>query len=221
MKTILVGSHGASICLIQAADSSDGDSLKAEYDAICSRTKRQDILLAGVLVDSWNNDLSPWEAPPVFGDEPFGGGAEKTLSFIENEVLRRVKDNCLHDGADVRYIIGGYSLAALFALWACHKTDLFFGCAAASPSVWFPDFLPFATKNTLKANHVYLSLGDKEAKTKNSVMATVEDCIRELDNIYRASTWSQCTLEWNKGNHFKDADIRTAKAFAEVVGHLP
>ena len=26
------------------------------------------------------------------------------------------------------------------------------------------------------------------------------------------------TLEWNSGNHFKDAGIRTAKAFAWVMG---
>jgi len=27
-------------------------------------------------------------------------------------------------------------------------------------------------------------------------------------------------LEWNEGNHFKDADIRTAKAFAWAIDHL-
>jgi hypothetical protein len=28
-----------------------------------------------------------------------------------------------------------------------------------------------------------------------------------------------CVLEWNKGNHFKEPDIRTAKAFAWLVGN--
>ena len=27
-----------------------------------------------------------------------------------------------------------------------------------------------------------------------------------------------CILEWNEGNHFKDPDLRTAKAFAWVLG---
>ncbi len=26
-----------------------------------------------------------------------------------------------------------------------------------------------------------------------------------------------CTLEWNQGNHFKDVEIRTAKAFSWVM----
>ena len=29
-----------------------------------------------------------------------------------------------------------------------------------------------------------------------------------------------CALEYNPGNHFKDADIRTAKAFARVINNL-
>ena len=57
---------------------------------------------------------------------------------------------------------------------------------------------------------------DKEEKTKNPVMATVGDCIRE------AHAWlQQCgirsTLEWNPGNHFRDPGLRTAKAFAWVM----
>ena len=38
--------------------------------------------LAAFAVRDWNRDLSPWEAPPVFGKLPFGGMAEETLSFV-------------------------------------------------------------------------------------------------------------------------------------------
>ena len=47
-------------------------------------------------------------------------------------------------------------------------------------------------------------------------MAAVSERIREAHDLL----WSQginTTLEWNQGNHFKDADIRTAKAFAWVM----
>ena len=27
----------------------------------------------------------------------------------------------------------------------------------------------------------------------------------------------RCTLEWNSGGHFKDAELRTAKAFSRVI----
>ena len=70
--------------------------------------------------------------------------------------------------------------------------------------------------NKLHADAVYLSLGDREEKTRNPVMARVGDAIREAyDHLQKAGT--DCVLEWNKGNHFKDADLRTAKAFAWLM----
>ena len=68
-----------------------------------------------------------------------------------------------------------------------------------------------------KADCVYLSLGDKEEKTKNKIMATVGDRIREQYELLRSIN---CTLEWNEGNHFKEPDIRTAKAFAWCIERL-
>ena len=47
-------------------------------------------------------------------------------------------------------------------------------------------------------------------------MATVGDKIRELDSFLAQEDFD-CVLEWNEGNHFKDFDIRTAKAFASVM----
>lgn len=29
----------------------------------------------------------------------------------------------------------------------------------------------------------------------------------------------ECVLEWNRGNHFTEPDIRTAKAFAWLLGN--
>ena len=107
---------------------------------------------------------------------------------------------------------GRYSLAGLFALWASTQTDLFYGVAAASPSVWFPGWMEFEQQHPMQAQHIYLSLGDKEEHTKNAVMAAVGDNIRTLHSrlIERGA---DCTLEWNSGGHFKNADLRTAKAF--------
>jgi hypothetical protein len=71
-------------------------------------------------------------------------------------------------------------------------------------------------ENKLHADAVYLSLGDREEKTRNPVMARVGDAIREAYDHLR-QTGTDCVLEWNKGNHFKDADLRTAKAFAWLM----
>ena len=63
---------------------------------------------------------------------------------------------------------------------------------------------------------VYLSLGDREEKVRNRIMAAVGDRIREAYDLLLERE-IDCVLEWNEGNHFKDADIRTAKAFAWVL----
>ena len=162
-----------------------------------------------VKVENWNHDLSPWNAPAVFGPEDFGDGAENTLE----EVLQLCTDN------DRKYCIGGYSMAGLFALWAAMQTDRFKGVAATSPSVWFPGFLEDMKSRRVGSDCIYLSLGDKEEKTRNPVMAQVGNCIRET------FTWLKeegipCTLEWNHGGHFKEPDMRTARAFAWVMEEL-
>ena len=78
----------------------------------------------------------------------------------------------------------------------------------------YPNFL--AEAGVSDAEAVYLSIGDREEKTRNPVMATVGDRIREAHALLKAQG-IHTALEWNPGNHFKDADIRTAKAFAWVM----
>ena len=111
---------------------------------------------------------------------------------------------------------GGYSLAGLFALWAATQTNALYGVAAASPSVWFPGWPEYEAAHPIQAQRVYLSLGDREEHTKNQTMASVGDNIRALHTaLTRRGTDS--ALEWNAGGHFKDIDLRTARAFAWVM----
>jgi hypothetical protein len=203
--TYSYGNPDAGTVLIQMVDDHDLKEIEAEAEAIRERTDA-DFHLIGIKVQSWNDDLSPWEAPAVFGKEGFGGRAGSTL----DEVMTLCTDR------NRTYYIGGYSLAALFALWAAYQTDIFKGVAAASPSMWFPYFLEYMKENTIKVGSVYLSLGDKEEKTKNPVMATVGDRIREAADVLKGQGVNT-VLEWNQGNHFKDAGIRTAKAFAWLL----
>ena len=196
------GNPEASTVLIQMVDDHDSGLMESEIAGIRSLTDRDFCLLA-VPGANWNRDLSPWEAPPVFGKEGFGDGAARTLE----EVLSFCGDR------DKTYILGGYSLAGLFALWAACRTDVFSAVAAASPSVWFPGFIDYLKAHEMKASRVYLSLGDREERTRNPVMASVGDRIRETAGLLQASG-VQPVLEWNPGNHFVDSDRRMAKAFA-------
>lgn len=193
---------------LQPVDEHDAELLDSEMDAM--RDCALPFALAAFEVKDWNRDLSPWEAPPVFGKVPFGGGAEDTLLFVTERLLPELRAR-LSLPEDVKFCIGGYSLAGLFALWASTRTDAFSGVAAASPSVWFPGWIDYVKTHPIQTEKIYLSLGDLEERAKNPVMATVGDRIRELHALQQAD--HTVTLEWNPGNHFQDSDLRTAKAF--------
>ena len=75
----------------------------------------------------------------------------------------------------------------------------------------FPGFTEYIKENNIKAKAVYLSLGDREEKTRNPVMATVGHAIRSVHETI-SDSGINTILEWNQGNHFKDVDIRMAKA---------
>lgn len=208
MKTFEYGNPASDIVLIQPVDDHDLALIDNEIAAIVDHSDK-DFRLIAVKVDDWNTDLSPWKAPAVFGKDDFGGGAKNALASILP----------LCEDMNKTYLIGGYSLAGLFALWAAYQTDVFKGVAAASPSVWFPDFENYVFQNSIQTESVYLSLGDKEEKTRNPVVAQVGNAIRSIYH-HLSDSIIDCTLEWNQGNHFKDADIRTAKAFAWLLNRI-
>ncbi|MBQ6508090.1 MAG: hypothetical protein IJI07_01330 [Flexilinea sp.] len=182
--------------------------------ALCAET-RVPFLLAEFEVEDWNRDLSPWKEPPVFGPEGFGEGAAHTLHFIQENLIPGIRERYdLPKGIPV--IIGGYSLAGLFSLWSAYQTDAFMAAAAASPSVWFIGWIDYAQAHRFRGKYTYLSLGDKEGRTRNPVMAKVNDCIQTQLELLTDNGIS-CTLEWNKGDHFKESGIRSAKAFAWCI----
>lgn len=194
-------------CLITFYADFDKHSLEELFDSV------PDVSIVAVEVKDWNHELSPWKAPPVFGTEGFGDGAGDMLNYILDELISGV--GCK------RYAIGGYSLAGLFSLWACYRTDVFSGCAAASPSVWFPDWDSFIQSNTIRSENVYLSMGEKESKTKNQIMRTVSDrIILQHDVLAKQIGEDHTILEWNPGNHFQDFVKRKSNAFNWIVGRL-
>ena len=206
---ILYQDEAATHLLIQPIDEHDLELLDQEIEAIKKLSDKPFSLVAFMIKD-WNQELTPWAAPAVFGKVPFGNGAEKTLEFITSRLLPEVQENIPH------LILGGYSLAGLFALWAGYQTDKFDGIVAASPSVWFPKWIEYATDNKPLAKSIYLSLGDKEEKAKNPVMAQVGNAIRRQNELLTGQM-DNTILEWNPGNHFVDSEKRTAKGFAWVM----
>ena len=209
----IYGEAHAEYLLFQMTGEHELQSMDGEVAAIAQSAHH--FLFAAIPVESWNDALSPWEAPAVWGKQGFGGKAADTLRFLTEQAIPTLKLQ-LDLPENVKIILGGYSLAGLFALWASTQTNQFYGVAAASPSVWFPGWMEFERQRPIQAQRIYLSLGDKEEHTKNAVMAVVGDNIRTLHSQLIARG-ADCTLEWNSGGHFKDADLRTARAFRWVM----
>lgn len=226
-----------------------------------------DFLLACVRVFDWNEDLTPWVAPGIFGNSDFSGLAPQTLDYLLHEMIPEIlherslaragmiepyadfsslfppasdaphtspqnpgpphrkqtsaphPDNSYSgtpENTSVRFFLGGYSMAALFCLWTAYQTDIFSGIAAASPSLWYPDFIEYMEENEIHTDAVYLSIGTKEESIRNRVMSRIGDGIRAADEILSRQNILK-TLEWNPGKHFQDQEKRTALGFAWLL----
>ena len=120
--------ESADICLIQPIGNHDLEILDKEVEQIKKLAPTVPFSFVAMLINDWNNELSPWKAPAVFGDEDFGAGANDTLTFITETLLKKLNMNTDH------IYLGGYSLAGLFSLWAAYQTDIFSGIAAVPRS---------------------------------------------------------------------------------------
>ena len=151
-------------------------------------------------------------------DEPFTGGADAYLETLTGEIIPAI---IAEVGSEPAYVaLAGYSLAGLFAVYAMYRTNSFARIASASGSMWYPDFVEFAKSYQPAAlpEKLYLSLGDKEARTRNQVMATVEQNTGALFDYYK-SLGVETVFEMNPGNHFQDAAQRMAKGIVWLVGN--
>ena len=212
--------HENSTCdsfLIQPIDIHESEMLSKEAELIKKLSPNKPFTLIAFCIDDWNTELSPWESPAVFGSEPFGSDAPKTLSFITDYLLPELND-IYPSSRKKHFYLGGYSLAGLFALWSAYQTDIFHGIAAVSPSVWFPGWKDYIASHIIHTPQVYLSLGKKEERARNKLMSAVGDSIRfQHELLSKESKVKRCTLEWNDGNHFADPELRTAKGFAWLL----
>lgn len=214
----IVGISSSSRVFIQPVDDHDLEEMQSEKETLTRLAGTEEWCILPVKIRDWNQELTPWKGAPVWGKEGFGDGASETLDQILHEIMPKFDQK--YPCPDRKYYIGGYSLAGLFALWAAYQTDRFSGTAAVSPSVWYPGWLSYAGEHKPLVRNIYLSLGDKEEKTRNKVMATVGDAIRKQQKLL-SDSGTACILEWNPGNHFKDNGIRMAKGFAWLLKHEP
>lgn len=165
-----------------------------------------------VLISSleWNHDMTPWSIPSYArGAEVITGGADEYLSLL-GEIIEKAE---MITGPVSWRGIAGYSLAGLFALYSLFRTDWFSRAASISGSLWFPGFVDYVCTHEMvkKPESIYLSLGDKEKKTRNAVMRSVEENTVRIAE-YLNGKGIRTSFVLNPGNHFTDPVERTVKA---------
>ena len=206
----LFGSDNPDCLLIQPSARHETATLEAEAAQIAALSQTP-FVLATVELEDWIIDLMPWPDRNISREEEAGRHAPDTLHYILDALIPELKRRF----GDRPIILGGYSLGGLFALWAAGQTDGFKALAAASPSVWIKDWIPYATKQPPMTEAIYLSLGEREEHVKNQAIARVGDCLRvQYALLQRQMGPDRCTLVWEEGNHFTDNEGRLARAFA-------
>lgn len=185
------------------------------YDALCKMTNR-DFVLAAISGLDWGHDMTPWEIPAIPHGDPCTGGAGDYIENLKQEIIPDILSRL--DFAPSFTAIAGYSLAGLFALYCCYKTDIFDRVVSVSGSLWYPGFMDFAVSNEMlkRPEKMYISLGDKEAKTRIKMMQPVRENTDELVRLYKEAGMD-FTYEINPGNHFTDVIRRTAKGIRAVL----
>ena len=191
----------------------EADRVLTELDKLAA----PDFHLLSITGISWEQDLTPWYCPALFANEAdYSGGADEYLELLAGEIIPRAKR--LLDREPTFTAISGYSLAGLFALYSLYRCDAFSRAASMSGSLWYPNFISFieSTEMRSRPEKIYISLGDRESRTSNPVLRTVQENTETAVGLYRRAG-IDVTWELNPGNHFKNAALRSARGIKAII----
>ena len=204
VNTFLNAEPGAPIIYLNTASGEGQKVFEAAQATSC-----KPFTLVTISDLDWNHDMAPWDSPAAFKKgEPFTGGADDYLRLLVEEIIPRAEKELA--GPPAWRGIAGYSLAGLFALYAIYQTDVFSRVGCMSGSLWFPGFKEYIFSHEPKRQPdcIYFSLGDKEAKTRNPVLKTVQENTEEIRAFYQ-SKGIDTVFQLNPGNHFVQGIERT------------
>ena len=165
----------------------------------------------------WNHDMVPWDSPPAFKNAaPCTGGADDYLQLLTEKIIPTAEKEIT--GVPRWRGIAGYSLAGLFALYTTYRTDLFSHVGSISGPLWFPGIKEyiFSHEPKRRPDCIYFSLGDKESKTRNQILRSVQQNTEEIQPFYQAQGINT-TFQLNPGNHYNHAAERTAAGFCWLL----
>ena len=201
------------VLLIQTLGGHEHNSIDTEVELI-RKAVPEPFVMAAFAIRDWEAELTPWHDPEVSNRTIVGELAGETLLYLTDELIPYLRKQY----GTLPIVLGGYSLGGLFSRWAASESDRFAAVACCSPSVWIARWRDYSEQHPVHAQHVYLSLGDREEFTKDKAVAQVGDNIRwEHEHLKQTLGADHTTLEWNPGNHFMDGARRTARGFAWCI----
>ena len=189
--------------------------------SIWKETNNNNYILVTISNINWNNDMSPWYMNKLYqSEDDYLGKADEYLNLLTSNIIPNITNiinNELHIEI-TEYIIAGYSLAGLFALYSIYKTNIFNKVISCSGSLWYPNFTNYVNENNYlnKPKKIYFSLGNKESNTKNELLKTVKDKTIDLVDHYK-NKGIDTIYEENIGNHFQDVTKRIARGINWIL----
>lgn len=212
-KLVIWGDALADIVICRLVGEHEKETIAYEIELLGEHLPETDFCVIALPVKDWFYEMSPWQTSEnLFNDAKVGGANNKL-----EEIMKQLDEfESQYPNENRKYILAGYSLAGLFALWTSYQTDKFCRIVAASPSVWYPDWIQYIESHKCRAGKVYLSLGSKEHKTRNVLMAKVADNIK-LQQQSLTNQGIDTTFQMNEGNHFKDVTARMVKGILNAI----
>ena len=172
------------------------------------------LTLVSVTGLDWYRDLTPWPADRVFSDgEDYRGGAGDYLARLTGEIVPRVEEAL---GFVPRSRgLAGYSLAGLFSLWSCCRTEMFDLIGSMSGSLWFDGFERFLERERplRLPRRLYLSLGVKEKDCRSPQVSRVQEITEATARRFRELGVEVC-WQPQPGGHTSQVDKRIAEGLS-------
>ncbi len=197
--------------IINNSYNDNGENLYRE----CLNLNIKNFILVNISNIDWDREMSPWKIKPIFKNDNYMGEADKYLLELINIIIPKIVDKL--NIKPCYYILSGYSLGGLFAIYSLYKTNKFQRIVAASPSLWYPNFIEYMKENSFYIpDKIYLSLGDKEKNSSNELLKTIYDKMIETYN-YLKNKNIDVVFTLNDGGHFKDVDKRVAKGIKNIL----
>ncbi len=158
------------------------DPIKFQYlcsaiDNLVQAEALPPMIICGIVPeqDKRNYELTPPATTLALQQKPYGG-ADRTLNYIEKDLIPFIDGNYRTCGARVLY---GHSFAGLFTTYAMiKKPNLFRGYIAISPALWYNNesyvekIDSFAQSKEAYSRFFYFSVGDR-GETELSIRPSV------------------------------------------------